>query len=49
MSAANTTYEFDFTVTSSFNKGDILALSMDATSAVNDIVFTSIWSMDVTI
>ena len=49
MSTANTTYEFDFTVTSSFNKGDILALSMDATSAVNDIVFTSIWSMDVTI
>jgi len=49
MSTANTTYEFDFTVTSSFNKGDVLALSMDASLPVNDICFTSIWLMDVII
>jgi len=49
MSAANTTYEFDFTATSSFNKGDILALSMDATNAVNDTIITSVWEFDIVI
>ena len=47
MSAADTTYEFNFTATSSFNKGDILAISMDATNAVNDTVITSVWSFKI--
>ena len=47
MSAANTTYDFDFTPTSIFNKGDILAISMDATNVVNDTNLTSIWSFDI--
>ena len=46
---ADTSYEFDFTVTSSFDKGDVLALSIDAINAINDANFTSIWLFDVTI
>jgi len=46
---ADTSYEFDFTVTSSFDKGDVLALSIDALNAINDANFTSIWLFDVTI
>ena len=49
MSADDTSYEFDFTVTSSFDKGDVLALSVDATNAINDANFTSVWLYDVTI
>ena len=49
MGAADTSYEFDFTVTSSFDKGDVLALSIDATNAINDANFTSVWLFDVTI
>ena len=44
---ADTSYEFDFTVTSSFDKGDVLALSIDALNAINDANFTSIWSFDI--
>ena len=46
---ADTSYEFDFTVTSSFDKGDVLALSIDAINAINDANFTSVWLFDVTI
>jgi hypothetical protein len=46
---ADASYEFDFTVTSSFDKGDVLALSIDALNAINDANFTSIWLFDVTI
>tara|TARA_R100000458_G_C8234515_1_gene215247 strand:- start:31 stop:687 length:657 start_codon:yes stop_codon:yes gene_type:complete len=49
MGADDTSYEFDFTVTSSFDKGDVLALSIDATNAINDANFTSVWLFDVTI
>ena len=47
MSAADTTYEFNFTATSIFDKGDVLAISMDATNAVNDTVITSVWSFKI--
>ena len=47
MSAVDTTYEFNFTATSIFDKGDVLAISMDATNAVNDTVITSVWSFKI--
>ena len=47
MGADDTSYEFDFTITSSFDKGDVLALSIDALNAINDANFTSIWSFDI--
>mgnify|MGYP003150253730 CR=1 FL=1 len=51
MSAADTTYEFDFSSDSSdnnttFNKGDVIAISMDATNAVNDTNITTVWLLD---
>ena len=47
MSAADTTYEFEFTATSKFNKGDVIALSIDPTNALNDSNYTSILSFDI--
>lgn len=47
MAAADTTYEFKFTDTSKFNKGDIIALSIDPTNALNDSNYTSIWSFNI--
>ena len=47
MSAADTTYEFKFTATSKFNKGDVIALSIDPTNALNDSNYTSILSFDI--
>ena len=47
MSAADTTYEFEFTATSKFNKGDVIALSIDPTNALNDSNYTSKWLFDI--
>jgi hypothetical protein len=49
MSAADTTYEFEFTATSKFNKGEVIALSIDPTNALNDSNYTSIWLFDIKI
>ena len=40
MAADDTAYTFDFTGTSSFNSGDILAISVTPESGVNDMVWT---------
>ena len=47
MVAADTSYEFEFTATSTFNKGDIIALSIDPTNALNDSNYTSIWLFNI--
>ena len=47
METADTTYEFEFTATSKFNKGEVIALSIDPTNALNDSNYTSIWLFDI--
>ena len=48
MATADTSYEFEFTATSTFNKGDVIALSIDPTNALNDSNYTSIWLFNIT-
>ena len=45
MSAANTTYQAQFT-SSSFSAGDILGISVDPTSTPNDVNLTCVWLFD---
>jgi len=47
MSADDTSYTFDFTATSSFNKGDVVAISIDPTNTPNDSRVTSVWSFNI--
>tara|TARA_R100001198_G_C5240903_1_gene218258 strand:- start:2319 stop:2984 length:666 start_codon:yes stop_codon:yes gene_type:complete len=49
MSAADTTYDFKFTQAAKFNRGDVIALSIDATNAVNDINATSIFLFEINV
>jgi hypothetical protein len=49
MGNANTAYTFNFTATSSFDKGDILTISFDPNvAASNDTVATIVWKFDTT-
>tara|TARA_B100000579_G_C22547900_1_gene718407 strand:- start:49 stop:699 length:651 start_codon:yes stop_codon:yes gene_type:complete len=49
MSADDTSYTFDFTKTSSFNSGDVVAISINPTSTPNDSRVTSVWLFDILI
>lgn len=47
IASVDTTYEFNFTVDAFFDKGDILALSIDPTSAIQDTSIVSVWSYNI--
>ena len=49
MSEDDTSYTFDFTKTSSFNSGDVVAISINPTSTPNDSRVTSVWLFDILI
>ena len=49
MSADDTSYTFDFTKTSSFDSGDVVAVSIDPTSTPNDSRVTSVWLFNILI
>lgn len=48
IASVDTTYEFNFTANAFFNKGDLLALSIDPTSAIQDTSIVSVWSYNIT-
>ena len=43
MSVDDTSYTFDFTKTSSFDSGDVVAISIDPSNVPNDSRVTSVW------
>jgi len=47
IASADTTYEYRFTGLSSFNKGDVVSISIDSTSNVHDVNITTIWSFNI--
>lgn len=47
MASANTAYEFKFTGISKFNKGDVLAVSIDSTDNLHDTNITTVWSFNI--
>tara|TARA_R100001082_G_scaffold44438_1_gene23618 strand:+ start:1794 stop:2444 length:651 start_codon:yes stop_codon:yes gene_type:complete len=49
MSADDTSYTFDFTKTSSFDSGDVVAVSIDPTNTPNDSRVTSVWLFNILI
>ena len=49
MSADDTSYTFDFTKTSSFNSGDVVAISIDPSNVPNDSRVTSVWLFNILI
>tara|TARA_B100002019_G_C21257815_1_gene594942 strand:- start:1321 stop:1974 length:654 start_codon:yes stop_codon:yes gene_type:complete len=48
MSSIDTTYEFIFTANAFFNKGDLLALSIDPSNAPQNTSIVSVWSYNIT-
>ncbi len=48
MSVDDTGYDFNFTGTASFSKGNILAISFDPTSKPYDTIATIVWKFDTT-
>ena len=49
MSADDTSYTFDFTKTSSFDSGDVVAVSIDPSNTPNDSRVTSVWLFNILI
>ena len=49
MSADDTSYTFDFTKTSSFDSGDVVAVSIDPSNTPNDSRVTSVWFFNILI
>ena len=49
MSADDTSYTFDFTKTSSFDSGDVVAVSIDPSNTTNDSRVTSVWLFNILI
>ena len=47
MAADDTSYTFDFTSTSSFDKGDVVAVSIDPTNTPNHSRATSVWLFNI--
>jgi|TARA_R110002020_G_scaffold85373_9_gene210750 hypothetical protein len=47
MAADDTSYTFDFTSTSSFNRGDVIAVSIDPTNTPNHSRVTSVWLFNI--
>ena len=48
MASANTTYQVEFTDTSSFNAGDILGISLNPTNGFGNVDITCVWEFDFT-
>lgn len=49
MSVDDTSYTFDFTKTSSFDSGDVVAISIDPSNVPNDSRVTSVWLFNILI
>lgn len=47
MAVDDTSYTFDFTSTSSFNRGDVIAVSIDPSNTPNDSRVTSVWLFNI--
>ena len=48
MASANTTYQVQFTNTSTFNAGDILGIRLDPTNGFGNVNITCVWEFDFT-
>jgi hypothetical protein len=47
IASADTTYEYRFTGAASFNRGDVVSISVDPTSNVHEVNVTTIWSFNI--
>jgi hypothetical protein len=47
IASADTTYEYRFTGAASFNRGDVVSISIDPTSNIHDVNVTTIWSFNI--